>query len=98
MKDNINQEINIGDYFIIPGGNIRYGGLVLELGIVLDKTEKRLKTLITRFDKVKLKPTTKSPKKIMVINLHDSSYLENTEAAIKLQKAYLLYQKGIPDT
>ena len=50
----LERTISPGDFFLIPGGNVRYGGLVLEIGIVLALTEKRMKTLITRFDKIKL--------------------------------------------
>ena len=34
MQDMIGQEIYPGDFFVMPGGNARYGGLVIEIGIV----------------------------------------------------------------
>ena len=80
----IGQDIAPGDLFIIPGGNVRFGGLVLEVGIVLSATEKRLKTLITRFDKPKLKPTNKTPRKLLKVLANDE-YL-NQEAVILLYK------------
>lgn len=91
MKDMLGQEISAGDIFLIPGGNVRYGGLVLEVGVILGKTEKRLKTLITRFDKIKCKPTNKSPQKIMVIK-NPSQNLIQAPAVVELEnflEAYL---------
>ena len=99
MKDMLGQTIFPGDFFLIPGGNVRYGGLVLEIGIVLSMTEKRLKTLITRFDKIKLKPTTKSPVKIFKINTNKNLFLStedlgegeffySNEAVLALKTAY----------
>jgi hypothetical protein len=101
MKDMLGQTIFPGDFFLIPGGNVRYGGLVLEIGIVLSMTEKRLKTLITRFDKIKLKPTTKTPTKIFklpvrlsddpICRLELNEYQElfySNEALLALKGAY----------
>jgi hypothetical protein len=82
----IGQDISPGDLFIVPGGNVRFGGLVLEIGIVLSATEKRLKTLITRFDKPKLKPTNKTPRKLLKV-LPNDEYLDQ-EAVILLYKSY----------
>lgn len=82
----IGQDIAPGDLFIIPGGNVRFGGLVLEVGIVLSATEKRFKTLITRFDKPKLKPTNKTPRKLLKV-LPNDEYLDQ-EAVILLYKTY----------
>lgn len=82
----IDQDIAPGDLFIIPGGNVRFGGLVLEIGIILSATEKRFKTLITRFDKPKLKPTNKTPRKLLKV-LPNDQYLDQ-EAVILLYKAY----------
>ena len=77
MKDMIGQTLNVGDIFIIPGGNARYGGLVLEAGIILSFTEKRLKALVTRLDKINLKPTTKTPAKVFKLNLNKDNFLNN---------------------
>jgi len=85
-----------GDFFLIPGGNVRYGGLVLEIGIVLSLTEKRMKTLITRFDKIKLKPTTKTSVKVFKIS--PAEIINNAESAIlvpaivELQNAFTAYK------
>lgn len=92
MKDMLERTIGPGDFFLIPGGNVRYGGLVLEIGIVLSMTEKRLKTLITRFDKVKLKPTTKTSTKVFKVS--PAEIIDNAEntilvpAIVELQNAF----------
>ncbi len=99
MNDMLGQKIFPGDFFLIPGGNVRYGGLVLEIGIVLSMTEKRLKTLITRFDKIKLKPTTKTPTKIFKLTTEAYLFLEDedlgereffysNEAVLAMRNAY----------
>ncbi len=86
MKDMIGQDLTPGDYFIMPGGNARYGGLILEVGIIISMTEKRIKTLVTKFDKVKTKPVNKTPKKVLKIQINDS--LRETEAIQKLQAIF----------
>ncbi len=86
MRDIINQIVSPGDFFLIPGGNARYGGLTIEVGVVLSMTEKRLKTLIIRFDKTKLKPITKTPKKILKIELTESLLAQ--DSVQMLVKAY----------
>jgi hypothetical protein len=96
MRDMLERIISPGDFFLIPGGNVRYGGLVLEIGIVLSMTEKRIKTLITRFDKVKLKPTTKTSAKVFKIN--PAEIINNAEntilvpAIIELNNAFTEYE------
>jgi hypothetical protein len=98
MKDMLGRTISAGDLFLIPGGNVRYGGLVLEIGIVLSMTEKRLKTLVTRFDKIKLKPTTKTSIKVFKldttlesfmggVNMNEELFYTN-EAVLSLKAAY----------
>lgn len=97
MKDMLERTISPGDFFLIPGGNVRYGGLVLEIGIVLALTEKRMKTLITRFDKIKLKPTTKTSTKVFKINPAEIiKDLDNVlvPAIIELQAKYKKYTNG----
>ena len=102
MKDMLGQELKPGEFFLIPGGNVRYGGLVLEIGIILSMTEKRLKTLITRFDKIKLKPTTKTSTKVFKLPVDSNLFYENKDlfekeafygnpAVIALQEAYVEY-------
>jgi hypothetical protein len=95
MKDMLERTISPGDFFLIPGGNVRYGGLVLEIGIVLALTEKRMKTLITRFDKIKLKPTTKASTKVFKISPAEIiKDLDNVlvPAIIELQAKYKEYR------
>jgi hypothetical protein len=98
MKDMLGQNLNPGDMFLMPGGNPRYGGLILEIGIILSMTEKRLKTLTTRFDKVKLRPTTKTSTKVFKLQIDKNLYINETlgelkilysnEAVLALQYAY----------
>lgn len=91
MKDMLGQELYPGDFFLIPGGNVRFGGLVLEVGVVLSMTEKRIKTLITRFDKIKMKPTTKTPTKVFKLPADSDSFesFYNNASVLTLQEAYL---------
>ena len=89
----IGQTLNVGDIFIIPGGNPRYGGLVLEAGIILSFTEKRLKALVTRLDKINLKPTTKTPAKVFKLNLNSEDLgelelLYNHKAFVALKESF----------
>lgn len=89
MLDMIQQEILPGDIFVIPGGNVRFGGLVLEVGIVLSNTEKMLKTFTTRLDKVKLKPTNKTPRK--VLKIQQTAELLEQESIKELLNIYQTY-------
>lgn len=95
----IGQKIQPGDFFLIPGGNVRYGGLVLEIGIVLSMTEKRMKTVITKFDKIKLKPTTKTSAKVFKLPVtsnvfytkektNEQKIFYENAAMLALQEAY----------
>lgn len=45
MTDMFNQDVSIGDVVIFAGGNARYGGLKLMLGLVIGMTAKRIKIL-----------------------------------------------------
>lgn len=73
----LGEEISPGDLFLIPGGNARFGGLVIEVGVVLSNTEKMLKTLVSRFDKVKCKPLNKTPRKVLKITQPSQNLLES---------------------
>lgn len=86
MKDMIGQDLNPGDFFLMPGGNPRYGGLVIEIGIVLSLGNKMMRTLVSRFDKVKAKPTNKTSKKVLRIDLTEN--MKKNEAVLKLQEYY----------
>jgi hypothetical protein len=104
MKDMLGQDLNPGDMFLMPGGNARYGGLVLEIGIILSMTEKRLKSLTTRFDKIKVKPTTKTPIKVFKLQIDQELYvhenfgnlknLYNDEAVLALRHAYIKHKNN----
>jgi len=92
MKDMIGQDLKSGDYFLIPGGNARYGGLILEVGIIVFMPapgKKMLKALTTRWDNPKLKTINKTPKKILKINLTEE--MKETDAIIKLKTHYDLF-------
>ena len=102
MKDMLGQNLSPGDMFLMPGGNPRYGGLILEVGIVLSMTEKRLKTLTTRFDKVKLRPTTKTSTKVFKLQIDKKNYVHEdlgqlevlyaNEAILALQDAFMKHE------
>ena len=79
MKDMLGQNLNPGDLFLMPGGNARFGGLILEVGIILSMTDKRLKTLVTRFDKIKTRNCSKTPQKVLKVNF-DPPLLNSNEA------------------
>ena len=70
MKDMIGQEINLNDLVVYPGGNARYGGLKLIVGLVTKLTEKRI-TLITGpmvYDGKPFKTTSKTGPKVLKLN------------------------------
>ena len=87
MLDMIGQEVQPGDYFLTPGGNARYGGLILEVGIVLSMTDKRLKVAISKFDKATLRRTTKTSTKILLVTNQTQAFTSN-DSVIALQKLY----------
>ena len=60
----------------MPDGNPRYGGLKIKLGVVLSMTEKRCKCLITELNEYKPKPTTKTPKKLLIVDTQRFEHLE----------------------
>ncbi len=99
MKDMIGQPLKPGDMFLMPGGNPRYGGLILEIGIILSMTEKRLKTITTKLSKIQLKRTTKTPSKVFKLQLNKDLFLStenlgeleliySNEAVLALQDAF----------
>ena len=67
MKDMIGQEINLNDLVIYPGGNARYGGLKLIVGLVTKLTEKRVTLTSTSlvYDGKPFKTTSKTGAKIL---------------------------------
>ena len=87
MKDMLGEDVKPGDFFLIPGGNARFGGLVIEVGIILSNTQKMLKTYVTRFDKIKCKPVNKTPRKVLKVTNPTETFLEN-EAVKQLMKMY----------
>jgi hypothetical protein len=67
MIDILGAEINVGDLVIYPGGNARYGGLKLIVGLVTKLTEKRvtLNTSPLVYDGKPFKTTSKTGAKIL---------------------------------
>ena len=88
MKDMIGQELSPGDLFVMPAGNPRYGGLRLEIGIIMSMTEKRLKTITNRLDKNDIKKTTKTPLKVLKINMYSNQLFYNNESVAALKLMY----------
>jgi len=90
MLDMIGQEINSGDFFLVPGGNARYGGLTLEVGIVLlyDPNYTRLRVAICKLDKPNsLRRTVKTSQKVFKLNNLNKEFFTN-ESVIKLKELY----------
>lgn len=90
MLDMIGQEVKSGDFFLVPGGNARYGGLTLEVGIVLlyDPNYTRLRVAICKLDKPdSLRRTVKTSQKIFKLNNLSENFLTN-ESVIKLKEFY----------
>jgi hypothetical protein len=67
MLDMIGQEIKLDDLVLYPGGNARYGGLKLTIGLVTKLTEKRvtLNTSPLVYDGKPFKTTSKTGAKIL---------------------------------
>ena len=66
----IGQEINLNDLVVYPGGNARYGGLKLIVGLVTKLTETRI-SLITGpmiYDGKPFKTTSKTGPKVLKLN------------------------------
>lgn len=84
MLDMIGQEINLGDTVMYPGGNARYGGLKLIVGVVVKMTPKRISLLISNFpfDEKAIKATTKTGKKVLKV---DSTSILNSTAVANLK-------------
>ena len=92
MKDMLGEDIKPGDFFLIPGGNARFGGLVIEVGIILSNTQKMLKTYVTRFDKIKCKPVNKTPRKVLKVTNPTETFFQN-ESVKELMKMYQEHEK-----
>ena len=95
MKDMLGQDITPGDIFTIAGGNARFGGLVIEVGIVLSTTQKMLKTYVTRFDKVKLKPMNKTARKVLKVTNPSEIFRKNesVQALLKIYQEHVNFNK-----
>ncbi len=70
MTDMLGAEINIGDVVIYPGGNARYGGLKLIVGVVSKMTPKRATIAYCNMDSdgSSVKTASKTGAKILVAN------------------------------
>lgn len=85
MRDQINQIIQPGSFFLMPDGNPRYGGLKIKLGVVLSMTEKRCKCLISELHEYKPKPTTKTPQKLLIV---DTQRFQDLDVFKQLSQAF----------
>ena len=92
MQDMLGEDISAGDLFLIPGGNARFGGLVIEVGIVLSTTQKMLKTYVSRLDKIKCKPINKTPRKVLKVTNPSQNFLQN-QSVKELLKKYEAHQE-----
>jgi len=77
MKDMIGQEVNLNDLVIYPGGNARYGGLKLIVGVVSKMTPKRATIAYCNIDSdgSSVKTASKTGAKILVVT--DKSVTES---------------------
>jgi hypothetical protein len=69
--DMVGKPIHVGDLFIIPGGNPRFGGLKLHLGLVVSKTDKTMTCDYFELPEGKPKGSgRKTPSKVLKIDPH----------------------------
>tara|TARA_R100001463_G_scaffold122566_4_gene179058 strand:- start:391 stop:663 length:273 start_codon:yes stop_codon:yes gene_type:complete len=69
MTDMLGAEINVGDVVIYPGGNARYGGLKLIVGVVSKMTPKRATIAYCNIDSdgSSVKTSSKTGAKVLVV-------------------------------
>lgn len=83
--DMFGNPISIGDIFIIPDGNARYGGLKLYVGIIISQTEKTVSTEVFELPSGKPKGIKrKTPSKLLKID--PNFYINNSDLFLNLQK------------
>ena len=68
MKDMLGTDIQVDDVVLFPGGNARYGGLNITVGVVKKMTAKRLSLITGNLvpDGKKYKATNKTGAKVLV--------------------------------
>ena len=69
MQDALGTYINVGDVVLFPGGNARYGGLKMMVGVVQKMTAKRVSLKVDTLpsEGKDAKTTAKTGAKIMVV-------------------------------
>jgi hypothetical protein len=91
FNDLAGKEVRVGDIFVFPSGSPRYGGLTLEIGIVVKKTSSRISTISTKLvnkSDPKFKTSSRTTSKILVVT--DAVLdLAVTQALIEQGKEYL---------
>ena len=85
MLDMNNKELKEEDFVLYPGGNARYGGLKLMLGIIVKITPKRVSLLTMSVipDGKPIKATTKSGHKVLKCDLDFASTLESSSKLVE---------------
>lgn len=83
--DMLGKSIDIGDLFVIPDGNARYGGLKIYIGLVISRTEKTMTTELFELPSGKPKGTKrKTPSKVLKID--PDFYTANSNFILELQQ------------
>jgi len=87
LKDMLNADIAIGDVVLFPGGNARYGGLKMQVGLVVKLTPKRvgIATGALVSDGKKLKTSSKTGKTMLVCTDPKVLACEQVQALKQLQ-------------
>lgn len=85
MNDMVGKEINENDIVLFPGGNARYGGLKMMVGLVTKITPKRIKLLTAPlvYDEKDFKFSNKTS--VKVLNLTNT--LDHIESVQKLRSS-----------
>lgn len=79
MNDMLGNPISVGDVVLFPGGNARFGGLKMVVGVVVRMTAKRCTLLISMLpgDGKAIKHTSKTGAKVLLCN--DKAVLNSPE-------------------
>ena len=81
------REVRIGDIFVFPTGSPRYGGLRLDIGIVVKKTSSRISTISTKL-------TNKSDPQFKLSSRTTGKILVVTDAMLDLPITQALIEQG----
>jgi hypothetical protein len=87
MNDMLDNPIEVGDVVLFPGGNARYGGLKMVVGIVVKMTAKRCTLLTSHIpdDGKANKTTNKTGVKVLLCN--DPAVLSSSEVSALREEA-----------